>query len=223
VVIRKDLPAGRGEESCAKNIHCTICWNNEKGRYRLSKSSQYGGQENTTFLEQTNHILKRTIADALPGLDRDLQQTLKKSPVDLILTSVMYFGSLPLVLRSGERRPPVIGCGVNPLMLSGLDCEHLSPPDNRPGGRQRIREANLQIQMAFAPMQEALNGVLNKYPFQPCLSFGWMPSLRSPKETPANCRNLLTPFRCVDDWRNRCCRTAHFCSGGRCIGLRHPH
>ncbi|HEY4047228.1 MAG TPA: nucleotide disphospho-sugar-binding domain-containing protein, partial [Acidobacteriaceae bacterium] len=118
----------------------------------------------------------QTIAEALPDLDRDLQQILKESPVDLILTSSMYFGAFPLLLRSGESRPPVIGCGVNPLMLSSVDCGPLSPPDNTPGGRQRIREANLQSQTAFAPMQEALNDVLNQYSV-PALSEFWLDAI----------------------------------------------
>jgi UDP:flavonoid glycosyltransferase YjiC (YdhE family) len=84
----------------------------------------------------------------------------------------MYFGAFPLLLRSGESRPPVIGCGVNPLMLSSVDCGLLSPPDNTPGGRQRIREATLQTQIAFAPMQEALNSALNKCSV-PALSEFW--------------------------------------------------
>lgn len=138
------------------------------------------GRGNATFLEQTNYILKQTIAEALPDLDRDLQKILKESPVDLILTSVMYFGTLPSLLRSGENRPPVIGCGVNPLMLSSVDCGPLSPPDSTPEGRQRIRETNLHTQMAFAPMQEALNGALNQCSVPALSEFGWMPFIRSP-------------------------------------------
>lgn len=134
------------------------------------------GRENTTFLEQTNYILKQTIAEALLDLDRDLQKILKENPVDLILTSVMYFGTFPLLLRSGKRRPPVIDCGVNPLSLSSVDCGPLSPPDNTPGGRQRIREANLQTQMAFAPMQEALDGALNQCSV-PALSEFWLDAI----------------------------------------------
>jgi MGT family glycosyltransferase len=130
------------------------------------------GQEKITFVEQTNSALKQTIAEALPDLDHDLRQILQERPVDLILTSSMYFGAFPLLLRSGESRPPVIGCGVNPLMLSSVDCGPLSLPDNTPGGRQRIREANLQIQMAFALMQEALNGALNQCSV-PALSEFW--------------------------------------------------
>jgi UDP:flavonoid glycosyltransferase YjiC (YdhE family) len=41
-----------------------------------------------------------------------------------------------------------------------------------PGGRQRIREINLQTQRAFAPMQEALNDALNKCSV-PALSEFW--------------------------------------------------
>lgn len=147
-----------------------------KADFDYRNPGNFEGQENITLTERSNYFLKQTIAEALPDLDRDLQKILKESPVDLILTSSMYFGAFPLLLRSGESRPPVIGCGVNPLMLSSVDCGPLSPPDDTPEGRQRIREANLQTQMAFAPMQEALNGVLKKCSV-PALSEFWLDAI----------------------------------------------
>jgi MGT family glycosyltransferase len=134
------------------------------------------GQGNLTALDLTNYALKKTITEALSDLDRDLQQILHESPVDVILTSSMYFGAFPLLLRSGKGRPAVIGCGVNPLMLGSVDCAPLSPPDNTPGGRRRIREINQQTQRAFAPMQEALNEALNKCSV-PALSEFWMDAI----------------------------------------------
>jgi len=129
------------------------------------------GRENPTAIEQRNYVLQQTVAEALPDMDRDLQQILKESPVDLILTSSMSFVAFPLLLRSGESRPPVIGCGVNPPMLSSVDCGLLSPPDNTPGGRQRIREANLRNEIAFAPFQKSLNDALKKCSAQPLSEF----------------------------------------------------
>jgi len=86
-----------------------------------------------TVSEQINCYVKITIAQALPDLDRDLKHILKETPVDLVLTSSMYFGAFPLLLRS-ERWPPVICCSVNPLMLSSVECGVISSPDNAPGG-----------------------------------------------------------------------------------------
>ena len=73
------------------------------------------GWEKLTWSEQINCYVKITIAEALPDLDRDLKHILKETPVDVVLTSSMYFGAFPLLLRS-ERRPPVICCGVNSLI-----------------------------------------------------------------------------------------------------------
>jgi MGT family glycosyltransferase len=138
--------------------------------------TSFDGRENLTVMDRSNYFLKQTIIEALTDLDRDLRQILKESSVDLILTSSMYFGAFPLLLRVGERRPPVIGCGVNPLMLSSVDCGPLSPPDTTLGGRQRIREANLQTWMAYAPAQDGLNDALKKCS-APALSDFWMDAI----------------------------------------------
>jgi MGT family glycosyltransferase len=105
--------------------------------------------------------VKLTIAEALPDLDRDLKHILKETRVDLILTSSMYLGAFPLLL-SAKHRPPVICCSVNPLMLSSVDCGVMFPPDNSPGGRERVRKANLQMQKQSALMQEAMNASLHQ-------------------------------------------------------------
>jgi MGT family glycosyltransferase len=134
------------------------------------------GQANLTTLELTNYALKKSIIEALPDLDRGLQQILEETPVDVILTSSMYFGTFPLLLRSGKKRPPVVCCGVNPLMMGSVDCAPLSPPDHAPGGRERIREINLQTQKAFWPMQEGLNDSLNECG-APALSDFWIDAI----------------------------------------------
>jgi MGT family glycosyltransferase len=113
-------------------------------------------------LDRTNYSAIETIAEALPDMDRNLRQILNEMPVDLILTSSMYFGAFPLLLRTGENRPPVISCGVNPIMSGSVDCGPLAPPDSTPGGRERIHEANLRVQQRFAPMQEAFKAALHR-------------------------------------------------------------
>ena len=119
------------------------------------------GWEKLTVSEQINYYVKITIAEALPDLDRDLKHIIKETPVDLILTSSMYFGAFPLLLRT-KHRPPVICCGVNPLMLSSVDCGVIFPPDDAPGGRERIRKATLQMQKTSALMQGSLNASLHQ-------------------------------------------------------------
>jgi MGT family glycosyltransferase len=134
------------------------------------------GREDLTVAGRTNYFLKQTILEALTDLDRDLRQILKEGSVDLILTSSMYLGAFPLLLGARENRPPVIGCGVNPVMLSSVDCGPLSPPDTKPGGRQRIYEVNLQTQMTYAPTQEGLNDSLKKCSV-PALTDFWMDAI----------------------------------------------
>jgi hypothetical protein len=139
------------------------------------------GQENMMLLEQANSALKQTIAEALPDLDHDLWQILQESPVDLILTSSMYFGAFPLLLRPGESRPPVIGCGVNPLMLSSVDCGplSLSLTIRREGVNASARQT-CRLRWHLHQCRKPLMAPSISAPFQHCLSFGQMPSIRSP-------------------------------------------
>ncbi len=74
-------------------------------------------REKLTERDRILHNLKHWFIKPLPDQHRRLQQILKKTPVDLIMTSSMYLGCFPMLLGPKENRPPVIGCGVTPLIL----------------------------------------------------------------------------------------------------------
>jgi MGT family glycosyltransferase len=100
--------------------------------------------------------LKYWFIEPLPDQHRRLQQILEETPVDLILTSSMYLGCFPMLLGRKENRPPVIGCGVTPLILRSIDCG-LTSHDATPEGRKRNQEEHFLLERAFQPIADQLN------------------------------------------------------------------
>jgi MGT family glycosyltransferase len=103
--------------------------------------------------------LKYWFIDPLPDQHRRLQQILEEIPVDLIMTSSMYLGCFPMLLGPKETRPPVIGCGVTPLILRSIDCG-LTSHDATPEGRKRNQEEHFLLERAFQPIADQLNFAL---------------------------------------------------------------
>lgn len=68
-------------------------------------------------LEQIIHDFKYGFGSAIPPQYDAIQQVIAASPVDLILADVMFWGILPLLLKTQELRPLIIGCGVLPIFL----------------------------------------------------------------------------------------------------------
>ena len=121
-----------------------------------------------------NH-LNLWFIDPLPDQHRRLQQILAEIPVDLILTSSMYLGCFPMLLGPRENRPPVIGCGVTPLILRSIDCG-LTSHDASPVGRKRNQQEHLLLEAAFQPIADQLNLALTECA-APSISGFWADSI----------------------------------------------
>ena len=113
-------------------------------------------KDKLTELDRILHHLKHWFIDPLPDQHRRLQQILEETPVDLIMTSSMYLGCFPMLLGVGDHRPPVIGCGVTPLILRSIDCG-LTSYDASPEGRKRNQGEHLLLERAFQPVADELN------------------------------------------------------------------
>jgi MGT family glycosyltransferase len=122
-----------------------------------------------------NH-LKYWFIDPLPDQHRRLQQILDETPVDLILTSSMYLGCFPMLLGPRENRPPVIGCGVTPLILRSIDCG-LTSHDASSEGRKRNQEEHFLLERAFQPIADQLNLALAECAAAPSISGFWADSI----------------------------------------------
>jgi MGT family glycosyltransferase len=106
------------------------------------------------------HYLKYTIGGTIPDQDRCIRQIMAKRPVDLILVDVPYLGTLPLLLGPKNNRPPIVGCGVVPLLMTSADFGLFSQPDTTPEGLLRNKEANRQFEAALQPATDHINAVL---------------------------------------------------------------
>jgi MGT family glycosyltransferase len=104
-----------------------------------------------------NLQLRYWFADPLPDQYRGILRIMADTPVDLILTGTMFFGAFPMLLGPRETRPPIISCGVNPLMLSSIDCTLTSPPDTTPEGRRRNKKEQHQVHVDFQPATDCFN------------------------------------------------------------------
>jgi len=119
--------------------------------------------------------LKYWFIEPLPDQHRRLQQILEETPVDLIMTSSMYLGCFPMLLGPGENRPPVIGCGVTPLILRSIDCG-LTTHNATPEGRKRNQEEHFLLERAFQPIADQLNLALAECD-APSISGFWADSI----------------------------------------------
>ena len=113
-------------------------------------------RENLTERDRILHNITHWFIDPLLDQHRGLQQILRDTPVDLIMTSSMYLGCFPMLLGPRESRPPVIGCGVTPLILRSIDCG-LTTHDATPEGRKRNHEEHFLLERAFQPIADQLN------------------------------------------------------------------
>jgi MGT family glycosyltransferase len=132
-------------------------------------------REKLTERDRIVHHIKYWFIDPLPDQHRRLQKILEETPVDLIMTSSMYLGCFPMLLGPRERRPPVIGCGVTPLILRSIDCG-LTSHDATTEGRKRNQEEHLLLEVAFQPIADQLNLALAECAALPISGF-WSDSI----------------------------------------------
>jgi len=117
-------------------------------------------KRNLRGMDLTVHYFKHAFGDTIPDQDRCIRQIMAKRPVDLILVDVPYLGAFPLLLGPKNDRPPIVGCGVVPLLMTSVDFGRSSQPDATPEGLLRNKEENLQFEAAFQPATDHINAVL---------------------------------------------------------------
>lgn len=127
-------------------------------------------RETLTGVARILNNIKYWFIDPLPDQHRGLLQVLNETRVDLILTSSMYLGCFPMLLGPRENRPPVIGCGVTPLMLRSIDCG-LDSYDATPEGRKRNQAEHIQMERGFQPVADLLNLALSECGSPPLSGF----------------------------------------------------
>ena len=106
------------------------------------------------------HYFKHVFGDTIPDQDRCIRQIMARRAVDLILTDVPYLGTLPLLLGAENKRPPIVGCGIVPMVMRSTDFGPHSKPDTTPEGLRQNKKANRQFEAAFGPATYHINAVL---------------------------------------------------------------
>ena len=111
--------------------------------------------------DQLAHDFKNAFGKPIPDQYWGIRQIMEETTIDLIFTDVTYMGTFPLLLGPREVRPPVIACGITPMLLSSADTSPFSLPDSSPAGHARNIQDNQQFQATFRPVQEYMNQVLS--------------------------------------------------------------
>ncbi|MFD6159864.1 glycosyltransferase [Nocardia sp. NPDC060256] len=88
-----------------------------------------------------------------------LDNELARSDFDAVLVDSMFTGAIPLLV-SGRRRPPVLVCGVGPLMLSSTDCAPFGIGWQPHPGRDYTRMNRFVRQVLFRADQRRLDAIL---------------------------------------------------------------
>jgi MGT family glycosyltransferase len=117
-------------------------------------------KRNLRGMDLTIHYFKHVFGDTILDQDRCIRQIMAERPVDLILVDVPYLGAFPLLLGPKNNRPPIVGCGVIPLLMTSVDFGRRSQPDTTPEGLLQNKEENRRFEAAFQPATDHINEVL---------------------------------------------------------------
>lgn len=112
--------------------------------------------------ETMNGGCAATFCRPLADQHKGLQEILRTHSIDLILIDTVFFGALPLLLGSAADRPPVLCCGVNPMLLTGADAGPEAPRAKTAAGRRAAQQSNRNFIEMFRPFTARLNEELQK-------------------------------------------------------------
>ena len=106
------------------------------------------------------HYFKHVFGDTIPDQYGCIREIMARKSVDLILVDLPYLGTFPLLLGPKNNRPPIVGCGVVPMVMTSTDFAPFSQPDTTPEGLQQNKKANRQFEAALQPATDHINAVL---------------------------------------------------------------
>jgi MGT family glycosyltransferase len=142
-----------------------------KANYDYRRVDDLEGYRNLSGADQKILFLKTWFAETIPDQHQSIQHILHQTPTDIVLVDTMLTGSFPMLLGSRQKRPIVIGCGVNPMMLSSSDCGILTPPADTAEGREQILEDNQRIHATFKPVGDLMDSIMEPYGVPPMPHF----------------------------------------------------
>jgi MGT family glycosyltransferase len=134
-----------------------------KANYDYRHVNELEGYKNLSDADQKILSLRTRFVETIPDQHEGIQQILRETPTDLVLVDTMLMGSFPMLLGRRHKRPPVIGCGVNPVILSSRDCGILLPPASTLEGRLQIAGEIQRIHTTFQPVGDYIDSVMEPY------------------------------------------------------------
>lgn len=100
--------------------------------------------------------------EPIPDQHRAIQKIVAEDDIDLIVSDVFFFGTLPMLLGPKEARLPLITCGVLPMILSSRDTSPFSLPDASPEGRERNKLETEQFYAILEPTSIRFNELMHE-------------------------------------------------------------
>jgi MGT family glycosyltransferase len=121
--------------------------------------------------DQLAHDLKVGIGRPIPDQYQVIRRLMHQTRIDLILADLTFMGTFPLLLAATAVRPPVISCGVCPVLLSSEDVSPYAAPGPGKPDYERNMQDNLQFQTMFQSVQDEMNVVIQTCGAEPMSEF----------------------------------------------------
>ena len=142
-----------------------------KANYDYRGSSDSREDQNLSGEDPGVHMMKTKFIAVISDQHQGIQQILAETPADLVLVDTFLLGSFPMLLGPRHKRPPVLGCGVNPLLLTNRDRGFYSPGGGTSEGRRQVAEEIQKFETRLQPGTDYLNSVLRTYGIPPLTRF----------------------------------------------------
>jgi MGT family glycosyltransferase len=111
--------------------------------------------------------VKQRFFETIPDQHQSIQRILQDIPIDLVIVDTLFFGAYPLLLGPREKRPPVLGCGLNPLWLSDSDFAYDITSAGIEKGVQEIFTEDRKIHNGFNSLMGVADMILAPYGLPP--------------------------------------------------------
>jgi MGT family glycosyltransferase len=130
-----------------------------KANYDYRPPSDLHEYKSLSDADQNIHVRRTWFAETIPDQHQGIQKILREAPVDLVLVDTFFFGSFPMLLGPRQKRPPVIGCGVNPMILSSRDCGSF------------LQQESQRIRATYQPLGDYIDSIMRSYGIPPMPRF----------------------------------------------------
>jgi len=111
-------------------------------------------------MPQLNYDMKYIFGDWIPDQYRGIKEIIEGQDIDLLITDFLFLGAFPLLLNSKEPRPPVLACGIAPVLMRTPDSSPFAGPDSTPEGLLRNAEHNREFEELLTPAKEYIDEIL---------------------------------------------------------------